>query len=380
MPMRFGEMVLIVRTQDFASRNLDRISASLGQLSKQEQLARRSRQLQAQQIGTFRRLRTARMDDEVVRGLQRRLELEKQISARQTGAQRGAGGRFLPWKAQAIELDNLKKRLATLPSWYHRLAGDEVALGNAAKHTNSILREQSKRLQIIQSDIVKVSEAQKLIKWEQLHRRGQALSRAGRIMQLTGLIATGSFVAAGNAAADFSANATLAATQARDFGAGTEQVLQRSGQLQAFINEQMQEFPVSADEMANAAYEIFSSLNLAEDGIVDFERGLSLLEVANKAAVAGGVSLDDSIKGLIITLNNFDENLDDVMPTMDTLFDIVRFGNIRFSDLTLILSKVAPAAKSVGHDLEDVAGALAQATRNLPVGTVSAGFVQCGGR
>ena len=406
-------MVLVIRTQDYASRNLNRLSQNLGKLSKTQQLQRRL------QMESIRADRLAQRKDTLARDvglLRRRLDLEQQLNSTirdrrmvergisrtqaataATGRIQGAGGRFIgpsaPIIAQAqaglqqligkeaqlrVEQRRLTKEIGLTNS---ALAGMSTAKASAELHR--LQRElglTSRQLRVAQADVAVTKNAINQLRWDNIHRGGQTLSRFGRVMQLTGLIATGSFVAMGNTAANFSASASLAATQARNLGnniGGQEEVLAKSARLQAAIIEQMQKYPNSAEEMTNATYEIFSSLDLMnERGIVDVTKGLRILDLANKAAVAGGVSLDDSMRGLIITLNNFDANLDNLTPTLDTMFDIVRFGNIHFSDLTNIMTKVAPAAKAVGLSLEDVAGVLAQATRTLTAGTVSAGFSQ----
>jgi len=413
MPMRFGEMVLVIRTQDYASRNLNRLSQNLGKLSKTQQLQRRlqTQGIQADRLAA-RRDTLARdvglikqrlnLEQQLTRTMRDRRMVERGISRTQaattaTGQLQGPGGRFIGKSAPIIAqaqagMQKLIAKEEQLRIQQRRLT-KEIGLTNSAlngmstaKATAELKRMErelgfvSRKLRVAQADIAVTKQAMSQLRWDNIHQAGQTVSRFGRVMQLTGLVATGAFVAASNKAAEFSASTTLAATQARNLGrniGGTAEVLRKSERLQAAIIEQMQKYSNTAEEMSNATYEIFSSLDLmSSKGIVDVNKGLKVLDLANKAAVAGGVSLDDSMKGLIITLNNFDANLDNLTPTLDTMFDIVRFGNIHFSDLTGIMSKVAPAAKAVGLSLEDVAGALAQATRTLPAGTVSAGFSQ----
>ena len=414
MPMRLGEMVLVIRTQDYASRNLNRLSANLGKLSKTQQLQRRMQMqgIQAERLigrrDTLQRdidLMRKRVDleDKLNQTMRNRRMVERGLSRMQAqttakGMLRGPGtsgflGQAAPFVAQAkAGIAQLTKEEATLTAQLKvarkALLDQNATLGrmNTKKARaelaamNRELALTSRRLKVAQADMAVTQQAINRLRWDNIHKGGMAFSRAGRVMQLSGLIAVGGLAAMGNRAAEFSASATLAATQARNLGDGVgyqAEVLSKSRRIQDAVLEQMQKYPTSAEEMTNATYEIFSSLDLMNNkGIVNVTKGLKILEIANKAAVAGGVSLDDSMKGLIITLNNFDPQLQDTTGTLDTMFDIVRFGNIHFSDLTNIMSKVAPAAKAVGLDLEDVAGALAQATRTLPAGTVSAGFSQ----
>jgi len=406
MALRFGEMVLIIRTQDFASRNLDRVSANLGKLSKFQELNRRKSTLDLRQSRLLSRMDTTRQE---LRGLQQKLNLEHELSrvisdrelaskrlaglqaaSAGSGTLRGAGGRFTsaaPQLASASQLlSGLKSREADLLKQHESLLkslaatsptlakmGTAQATAHVNKLTNS-LGLMGQELRIVQSDIAHVDDALNRVRWEKVHRAGQTVSRLGRVMQLTGLIAAGSFVAAGNAAANFGQSVTLAATQTRDLNAPLSQVAERSTKLQDAILSQMQKFPGSAESMSNAAYEIFSSLDLADKGRIKFWRGLQILEKANKVAVAGGIDLDDAIKGLIITLNNFDPDLNNVNETLDTMFDIVRFGNIRVSDFTQLITRVAATAKGVGHTLEDLAAPIAMLTRVLPSERVGTGL------
>lgn len=410
MPMRLGEMVLIIRTQDYASRNLNRVAQNLGKLSKMQSLQRQ------QQMQSIRRDRLlARQGD--FRGdismLQRRLTVEnalldiserRRMEARRlqnlqarttaTGQLRGPGGRFMgaaaphlaAAAAQVARFEAAEKALlkvhgsvldemaATRPALARM--GSEAAAARLARLTTA-LGLVDRQLHIVNNDLTITQHALNQMRWQKLHDAGAIVSRFGRIAQLTGLVVTGSFVAMGNKAADFSASATLAATQARNLGGDTVDALTKSKTIQAAVIDQMQKYPVAAQDMTAATYEIFSSLDLMNNkGIVNTSKGLHILDLANKAAVAGGVDLAGSIQGIIITLNNFDPGLQHVNSTLNTMFDIVRFGNIHFSDLTTVLGKVAPAAKSVGFSLEDVSGAIAQATRTLPSGMVAAGFSQ----
>lgn len=407
MPMRLGEMVLIIRTQDFASRNLERVGANLGKLSKFQQLSRRQDMLNLRQARTLARRDTMRQE---INALQQRVSLESRLGDLQrdrallskrlagiqaasaaTGQIRGAGGRFIG--SAAPQIAQLQQSLADLGSEETRLTNKHNALmQNLAATAPALARltpEQASarlgrlrtslshvddELRIIQSDLALTNRALAQVKWERLHRVGQAMSRTGRVMQLTGLVATGSLVAMGNAAANFGQQITLAATQTRDIGAPISQVAQRSGQLQDAILDQMGRFPASAEDMSNAAYEIFSSLDLADRGRIQFWKGLQILEKTNRVAVAGGIDLGEAINGLVITLNNFDPTLSNVNETLDTMFDIVRFGNIRVSDFTQMMTKVAPAAKGVGHELEDVGGALAFLTQVMQPARVATGF------
>lgn len=414
MPMRFGEMVLVIRTQDYASRNLSRLSQNLGKLSKTQQLQRR---LQTQGIAADKLAQRQNTLGRDIGLLRQRLQMEERLSdvvarrrqeARRlgnlerattaTGQLRGAGGRFEGLAAPHIAQASAEvKRLADAEKILKRQhAGlldsirqtrPALASMNSAKAVQELDRLEkeldltSRRLRLVQSDIGVTQKAINQLRWDNVHRAGQAMSRAGRIMQLTGLIATGSLVAAGNAAAGFSDSVSLAATQTRDLNAPVAQATVRSKQLQAAILDMMHRFPSSAEEMSNAAYEIFSSLDLAENGAFNLGRGIRILELVNKAAVAGMTSLDDSMRGIVITFNNFAEagedgiiSVQDVNRVLDDMFSIIRFGDVHMGELAQMMERVAPAAKGVGHNLRQISGPLALLTRLIGPGKTAAGF------
>lgn len=415
MPMRFGEMVLVIRTQDYASRNLNRLSQNLGKLSKTQQLQRR---LQTQGIQADRlaqRQNTLGRDIGMLRqrvGIEQNL-LDIQSRRRQearrlgnleraadpaTGQIRGAAGRFVGSAAPAIaaasaEVNRLTTAEAALKRQHTalldniRLTRPALASMNSARAAAELSRLEkqldltSRQLRVVQTDIGITQKAINQLKWDNVHRFGQGMSRLGRVMQLTGLIATGSFIVAGNAAADFGQSVTLAATQARDLNAPFTQTAKRSKELGNVILQMMQRFPASADEMSNAAYEIFSSLDLAEKGVFNFSRGVQILRLVNQAGVAGMTSLDDSTRGIVITLNNFAKaGKDGIITTrsvnriLDQMFSIIRFGDIHMNELAKMMETLAPAAKNAGHELEDIAPAIATLTRLIGPGRTAAGL------
>jgi Phage-related minor tail protein len=414
--VRFGELTLVIRTQDYAARNLDRISASLGRLSKAQQLSRSQAVLSNRQARISNRLTDVRgglQNLEVLRqnfSLQkriadvetRRLAVGKQLSTAQagmaaTGRVRGPAGRFLPAAAGAAAMTQLQSRfdllrgveadllaeqarlnsqISQLDPKFKRLANSEALASRATKQLSRDERRLAADLAIVQGDLAHVEAAMKKLPYERMHRIGQTLSRMGRVLQLAGATGVLAFGAAANAAANFEQQVSLAATQARDIGGTFDQVGDRAERLRKFILEAGRRFPASAEEMARAAYEIFSSLDLATNGAIDFGKGLRLLNVANRIAVAGGVSLDDSIKGLVITLNNFDPALKHVNSTINTMFDIVRFGNIHVDEFTQMMNKVAPAAKGAGFSLGSIAGPLSFLTRVMASPRVATGFAR----
>lgn len=207
-----------------------------------------------------------------------------------------------------------------------------------------------------------------------MERIGRQVAHFGRLMQFAGLIITAGFGMAAGSFANFSNEASLAGTQMRDLGAPISQAVERAGLLRDEIMGLMMEFPATADEMSQAAYEIYSSMNIVKNGVVDVEAGFKLLEIANKAAVAGGTDLAEATNTMITVLNNFDPELRHVGRTLNEVFAIVRFGRMHLNDFGEAMTKIAPIAKTTGITLKDAGAAFAtlsimfQDTQNAAAG------------
>lgn len=201
---------------------------------------------------------------------------------------------------------------------------------------------------------------------ERLQQQGRLIAHAGRTAQLAGLAAGAGLGVAAKAAADFNSSVTLAASQARDLDAPLAQIVGRTNEIEGQIKDLMGTFPAASDEMAASAYEIYSGINLFNGSLVDMERGLYSMNLANKAAVAGQADLADSTSLLITLANNFGDSEADMAKNMDTAFDIIRFGRLRMADLNDMMNKIAPAARGAGLELQDLAGATAYLTTVIP--------------
>ena len=197
---------------------------------------------------------------------------------------------------------------------------------------------------------------------QRIETAGRTVAHIGRTAQFGGLIGTAGFAAAASAAANFNTKAQLAGTQMRDVGAEFQQGTKRGAELEKQILSMMETFPAGAGDMADAAYEIFSSMNLVRNGVVNVKKGYDLLATANKVAVAGQVDLSEATSAMIVTLNNFDPELKNVGGTMNEVFSIVRFGQMRLSDFANAMVPLAPIAKTTGLKLKDVGAALATLT------------------
>jgi phage tail tape measure protein, TP901 family, core region len=181
----------------------------------------------------------------------------------------------------------------------------------------------------------------------------------GRGLQLRGLLGGAALGVAAQQAANFSTSITKAATQIKGNNSVT-QIGKNTIELQKQILDLMGQFPASAQEQANAAYDIFSAMN------VPLKQGVGLLKLFNMVAVAGATDLDTATNAMITVVNNFGGSWDDIMKSINTSFAIIRFGRLEFSELNDMFNAVIPSAKATGQSLEDVGGAMALITKLIP--------------
>lgn len=342
--VRVGEMMVIIRAQDFASRTLHRVSGEMAAMQRQQASVAKS---QRKHLPALRQ--QAKLIEE--------LGIAQSKFNRIAGASKTPGwttfGRSAAGRAQLAQINKLRTELTalqkTIPAALHGIHQTSAAFDAWDASTSKTLADR-------------------------LHRIGTAMSGIGRTMQLFGAVGTGAFALMANSFANFSQSAATTGTQMRDLGAPMKQAVDRSKELQAAIIDMSMVFPNSAQDMTEAAYEIFSSMNLMKNGVMDVQTGLQLLAVANKAAVAGQVDLGEATNAMIVALNIFDPQLRDVKGTMDEVFNIVRFGKIHLDDLSKHFTQFASAAHAGGISLKEIGAAFATLTLFNPPNIASAGL------
>lgn len=466
MPVRMGELMVVVRAQDFASRTLRRVGGELAGLSTQQQIAARRQQvlfnrMQAEarvqdalrsqaglrtveqynkalatQASRFSDLTKAEKALEGVRAARgrniaaahqeiamARQELDFFRRARQLGATR----KIMSPAARVRGIEQAEQRLARahdaltsaarssmnahtsaeravanakarydqaaksvtryadqvskLPSWLRAGAGSSFQFANATSRVNRELATAYQNLSRAQQAEIAFNQALNQLPVRRMQALGHELSGIGRTAQLFGAITTVAFGAAAAAAAEFDTNASQAATQMRNIGVQTPaqalaEIKTRQDQLTNGLKQGgvelegilglMQKYPATAQDMTDAAYDIFSSMQLQKNGVTDVAAGLELLERANQIAVAGQTDLAEATNAMITVLNNFAGPGTSTNQILDTMFDIVRFGRMRLNDFNIMMNKIAPAAAGAGQSLEDVGGAMAFLTQVMP--------------
>jgi TP901 family phage tail tape measure protein len=334
--LRYDQETRILRIQEQQKR----IAA---QLRDPQTSAARQAQLRQMQVVNTRRMISAQSQLEEnaasIAAANTQIEKQNRLLIKSKAEQRGFGDVFSAENAKMAE--SAAK------------AGREVNYLTDQLNLNAAAQERAAR-------------AMKQANWDAM---AQKLDHFGRIAQYVG---GGVVVAMGlmaKASADFQTEATNAATQVGDSFKGIQEA---SKVIQHGILEQMERFPASAQDMAKSAYQIYSSITLLGRGALQTRRGLYILALANKAAVAGNTDLADSTQTVIRLFNvfghtthNFSGTLKQVKDALDATFSVVRTGAFSFQEFSQMLINSAPIAKNSGQSLTELGGALAFLSRQL---------------
>lgn len=388
MPLRFGEMVLMVRTQDFASRNLHQISGELGKMSRAQRLLRNAEEARG-------RAEMARSRVDTLSRERQRLKLVNQSIRIQDALAAAATNRARSEKALATQRAHLKdadpatatrlqrtmaattkraeraerhyKRIQSLagaidsqfqrlPNRFKRLINDQGQLNDRLDDNAEKLKTARMQYKLYGEDAVRAEQAasRSALKAVRRSQAGHAMGRFGRVAQLTGIATTAAIGFSASRAAELNTQLTRAATQAvTGSEASLAGVAEKTQKFSDVVIDAMGRFPASSNEMSDALYNIFSSLDVTE------QKGLELFDTFNKLAVAGGIDLPTAVNAGISVIESFKGAGNDLDDTLNRVMAIVRFGRLDLAGFNTMLAKVGPAAAGAGQSLRDVSGAMA---------------------
>lgn len=269
-----------------------------------------------------------------------------------------------------------RNRVALLDKEYKDLVATKGAYSTEVAAIQTKINAETAALKMQEEQVARLNVAQRMQLLQQKEIRARSVAHAGRIAQFAGLIGLAGFSLAATAAANFNKELVLAATQARNINAPLSQTIERTKQLEngfdkagvhfQGILELMQQFPASAEDMAKASYDIYSSMRISFGG------GLTLLKQFNQLAVATGSDLATATSAGITVLNNFSHAGMSTNEVLNLMVATIRFGRMRLDEFNQMLGKVAPAAKNAGQSFKDVAGAMALITTRQPSTTQGA--------
>jgi TP901 family phage tail tape measure protein len=309
------------------------------ELSVVEKDLQRTEQIQLRQVTELRNARAALANEE--KALTAQLQAQKDAWALLGARER---------QVQATERQHARQ-ITELQGRLKALGVQELELAEQSRIASAALKMQ-------QAEIAALGEQIANQKWENFATGARAISHIGRVMQMTGLITVAGFAAMGVAAAKFSREATLAATQARRPGESFAATARISRRVQGEIIKMMQQFPASSEEMANSFYEIFSGTN-----VQNVQKATDMVRVFNQMAVAGGTDLKTMTDAGITLYNNFPREFKTMTDAGNAFFAAVRYGRMNAEQFATSLSSVVPIAKEAGLTFKDVADAMAILTR-----------------
>ncbi len=184
--------------------------------------------------------------------------------------------------------------------------------------------------------------------------------QAQALKGLQGVIAGVSFAAITAAVVKFANESTEAFSQ---FDKGVREVFTLlpgvTAAAKADIERQVLDMSTSigrsTEEITTALYESLSA-DVPESDVFAF------LEAASATAKGGVTSLAVVVDGLTSVINSYGMEAADATAISDILFQTVKFGKVRFEELSQNLSTVTPVAASLGIPLEEIGALFATIT------------------
>lgn len=135
-----------------------------------------------------------------------------------------------------------------------------------------------------------------------------------------------------------------------------EQVSNRIGELGDDVLAVSNKTGVATDELTDGLYQIISAVGDSEDAIMQ-------MELAAKAAKAGGAETTDAINLLTAVTKGYNDTSGEAFQkASDLAFETVKLGQTSFPELASSIGKVIPLASALGVEQEELFGSFAALT------------------
>lgn len=135
-----------------------------------------------------------------------------------------------------------------------------------------------------------------------------------------------------------------------------EQVANRIGELGDDVLAVSNKTGVATDELTDGLYQIISAVGDSEDAITQ-------MELAAKAAKAGGAETTDAINLLTAVTKGYNDTSGEAFQkASDLAFETVKLGQTSFPELASSIGKVIPLASALGVEQEELFGSFAALT------------------
>lgn len=408
MAINARELLLIVRAQNQASSALRRVAGDVRSLSKIQQLGLRRNQLAIQQGNLMRQQRRALNELESVTSGRRFMQaqrerqglLDKQIRSQNAlktnlDAQRIANARLAAAETagmkrrsigyKQLQLNarrltdqeaNLRTTMRGIPAAMVAAEQRMVGLKQRASVLNSELATTSQRLGNLAAQQMALNKEISAARWERFQVAGRTIAHLGRVAQLTGLVMAAGIGLAADAAAKFSTQVTLIATQTGRAGSGVRTVTRNAKALNDIILRQMPNSIATTEDLTASTYDLFSSVDSARKGFLTLADGSKLLALANRAAIGGQTDLTTAVESIIRPMNTFGFTAKQMPAVLNRMFAAVRFGQLTFGEFASTLQTTAPAAKAAGQTFDTLSGTMAFLSRRLGDTRAAVGFAR----
>ncbi len=262
-----------------------------------------------------------------------------------------------------------------------KLAADHIKAANRAHVLRSELAGVAKDFAIAQQKSRALGKEIRAARFEPISTLGRTVQHLGRVGQYAFLVFGGGLAYAAHQAAQFEKNVTLVATQTgkvdTNFGRTTATIVANSKYLQrAFIGIQSSGTS-SMEDINEAAYNLFSTIDQLGDSRRGLGQGTKMLKLFSDAAIAGQTPITDVAEGVIGVLSAFDKiapTAANVEKILNRMFATVRFGRMSFAELNESLTTLTPAARSAGQTLDTTLGTFAFLSKPLGVAKARVGI------
>ncbi len=213
----------------------------------------------------------------------------------------------------------------------------------ARDEASRILRSFSDRLRAVDKDAAAAAAAQ--------FARGAALATVGVAVAGAALGMAQGLNAAADAAIAYNEQVAATVTQLDDVKLSFQQVRNMGLKM-------AREMPVEFEQIQDALYDIFSSIETDGPGAEKVLRGIG------QAAIGGKVDMQTAGRGILQVMNAWKLGADDVNRINDVMFQLVRKGVGTYEEFSKTMGRSIPSALKAGQSLEDLSGMMAFLTRN----------------
>jgi hypothetical protein len=367
---RMYEMNLIIRLQDRASARMRRISGDMSAMSRHVQAQNKLMNMRTSLIKEYGS-QAARIEQ-----VESRTAKNGVTRLRDAAALKTIRAQILTQEVQAARFadsDSKRAQAARMRLTASRLRERALIAETKAEEASltrqieaSVIAQQRLNAEIARQAAIQAAGAKSARNFQ----TGRALAHGGSLAFMGGAVTVGVAALAAQSYAKFDVASTKAATQVGNtnlkIGASIAQTKKSAADLEQRLLGLTKQFPATAEEMASASYNIFSSMDLGNTAAERMANGMKVLTEANKAAIGGQVDLATATDTLITVFNDFDPRLSSLSKNMAELFSIVRFMRGGFEELNAGMNKLAPAARQAKQSLIEVGAAYAVVTQAIP--------------